>query len=63
MADKNTLRLLILQDKLRSFARAEVEVQVQIPAGLLAIFLLRFFISVIVFVPFGLFPFILIADP
>ena len=43
------------------FALEEVGVQVQIPAGLPAIFF-RFF-SFIVFLPFGLIPFILIADP
>ena len=73
MADKNTLRLLIVRGELCSgrvaqwyevslFALEEVGVQVQIPAGLLAIFLIRFF-SFIVFLPFGLFPFILIDDP
>ena len=44
------------------FALEEVGVQVQIPMGLPAIFF-RFFFSFIVFLPFGLFTFILIADP
>ena len=44
------------------FALEEVGVQVRIPMGLPAIFF-SFFFSFIVFLPFGLFTFILIADP
>ena len=46
------------------FALEEVGVQVQIPAGLpLVFFVLFLFFSFIVFLPFGLFTFILTVDP
>ena len=74
MVEKNTSKLLILRIKLfrgdslaqwyeaSLFAQEEVGVQVQIPAGLLPVFFFRFF-SFVVFLPFGLFPFVLTADP
>ena len=72
MAEKDTSTLSILHVKWCSgrmaewlkgilFSLEEVEVQVQIPAWLLPIFLLLF--SFIVFLPFGFLLFILTADP
>ena len=46
------------------FALEEVRVQVQIRAGLLPVFFVLFFFSLSAYsLPFGLFPFILTADP
>ena len=59
---ENTLRLLLRFELRNGRMAQEVGVQVQIPAGLLAFFF-AFFFPFIVFLPFGLFPFILIADP
>ena len=75
MVEKNTSKLLILRIKLfrgdslaqwyeaSLFAQEEVAVQVQILAGLLPVFFFFVFFSFVVFLPFGLFPFVLTADP
>ena len=62
MAEKNTLRLLLRFELCNGRMAQEVGVQVQVPAGATCIFF-RFFFPFIVFLPFGLFPFIRIADP
>ena len=71
MAEENTSTLITLRMAQRSnglvvcghkFSLEEVREQVQIPAGPLPISFFRFF-SFIVFLPCGLFPFILTADP